>query len=87
MPFQRRTVPYTLPSESTWIELRNPDPAGSVYLQMAVLISMGLASMRKKLDCGMADKGNSYNKNQGLKVWDDNFLPRSFYEALVEVED
>ncbi|SMD01678.1 glutamine synthetase [Desulfocicer vacuolatum DSM 3385] len=80
-------VPYTLSPESTRIELRNPDPAGNVYLQMAVLISMGLAGMREKLDCGMADKGSSYNKEHGLKVWDDDFLPRSFYEALVEAED
>lgn len=79
-------VPYTLSPESTRIEHRNPDPAGNVYLQMAVLISMGLAGIREKIDCGNADKGSAYSKNYGLKVWDEDFLPRSFYEALAEAE-
>lgn len=80
-------VPYILSPESTRIELRNPDPAGNVYLQIAVLISMGLAGIREKLDCGKADKGSAYSKDYGLKVWDEDFLPRSLYEALVEAED
>ncbi len=80
-------VPCPLSPESTRIELRNPDPAGNVYLQMAVFISMGLAGIREKLDCGRADKGSSYSKDYGLKVWDEEFLPRSFYEALLEAED
>ena len=79
-------VPYTLSPESTRIELRNPDPAGNVYLQMAVLISMGLAGMREKIDCGSADKGSAYTKDYEMKVWDEDFLPRSLYEALAEAE-
>lgn len=47
---------------------------------------MGLAGIREKIDCGNADKGSAYSKNYGLKVWDENFLPRSFYEALAEAE-
>jgi len=53
---KEKLLPYTLSPESTRIELRKPDPAGNVYLQMAVLISMGLAGMRGKIDCGSADK-------------------------------
>lgn len=80
-------VPYTVSPDGTRIELRNPDPAGNVYLQMAVLISMGLAGMKNKTDCGKPDNGSTYKRNYGAKVWNEDYLPRSFYEALVEAEN
>ncbi|MBN2429092.1 MAG: glutamine synthetase [Deltaproteobacteria bacterium] len=79
-------VPYALSSEATRIELRSPDPSGNVYLQMAVLISMGLQGIREKLECNSPDKGSTYERNYDVRVWDERFLPRCFYEALVEAE-
>lgn len=79
-------IPYCFNPESTRIELRNPDPSGNVYLQMAVLIAMGLEGIRQKLDCGKPASESTYKKNYGMKVWDKRFLPKSMYEALVEAE-
>lgn len=79
-------VPYATTPELMRIELRSPDPAGNVYLQMATLIAMGLEGIREKLVLGPPDKGSTYERNYRFKVWDDRFLPRSFYEALVEAE-
>ena len=73
-------------SDTFIIELRNPDPTGNVYLQIAVLIAMGLEGIRQKLDCGPSVSGSTYSKNYGMKVWDKRFLPKSMYEALVEAE-
>lgn len=79
-------VPYTSSPSATRIELRNPDPAGNVYLQMAVLISMGLQGVRDKLSVSTPDMGSTYDRDYTRRVWDDRFLPRTFYEALVEAE-
>ena len=79
-------VPYATRPEATRIELRNPDPAGNMYLQMAVLIAMGLQGIRGNLDCGRPDTGSTYKKNYGQRIWDRRFLPKSMYEALVEAE-
>jgi len=79
-------IPYCVEPESTRLELRSPDPAGNVYLQMAVLISMGLEGIRQELDCGNPVSGSTYKKNYGFKVWDKRFLPKSMFEALVEAE-
>lgn len=79
-------VPFALSPEATRIELRNPDPGGNVYLQMAVLISMGLQGIREKLECGPPDTGSTYERKYDIRVWDERFLPRSFYEALVEAD-
>ncbi|SCY05157.1 glutamine synthetase family protein [Desulfoluna spongiiphila] len=79
-------VPYTTSPSATRIELRNPDPAGNVYLQMATLIAMGLQGIREKLANGIPDKGSTYDRDYKMKVWDERFLPRTFYEALVEAE-
>ncbi|MCF8069856.1 MAG: glutamine synthetase family protein [Desulfobacterales bacterium] len=88
--FRNRTsmvrVPYSRSPQSTRIELRSPDPAGNVYLQMAVLISMGLQGIREELSCGSPDKGSTYGRSKKVKVWDEDFLPRCLYEALVEAE-
>ncbi len=79
-------IPYSNSPENTRIELRSPDPAGNVYLQMATLIAMGLQGIKEELDCGRPDVGSTYNKNFKTRVFDKRFLPRSLYEALVEAE-
>jgi glutamine synthetase len=79
-------VPYSTKPESKRIEIRSPDPAGNVYLQMATYIGMGLQGMREKIDCGPADVGSKYDEEGSGKLWDENYLPRSMYEALVEAE-
>jgi glutamine synthetase len=79
-------IPYASTPEQLRIELRSPDPAGNVYLQMATLVAMGLQGIREALSFGAPDKKSTYDRKYRLKVWDDRFLPRSFYEALVEAE-
>lgn len=79
-------VPYTASPGGTRIELRNPDPGGNVYLQMATFIAMGLHGIREGLDCGSPDIRSTYDRHYDNKVWNERFLPRSFYEALVEAE-
>ena len=79
-------VPYTIDPKNTRIELRNPDPAGNPYLQMATLIAMGLRGIKEDLDCGQPDIGSIYRKKYKYRVWDKRFLPKSMYEALVEAE-
>ncbi|MBW2100433.1 MAG: glutamine synthetase [Deltaproteobacteria bacterium] len=79
-------VPYTSSPQATRIELRNPDPAGNVYLQIATFIAMGLQGIREQLPLACPDKHSTYERKYRMKVWDDRFLPRTFYEALVEAE-
>lgn len=79
-------VPFTANPAGTRIELRSPDPAGNVYLQMALLVAMGLQGINEELQYGTPDKGSTYERDYTFKIWDDRFLPRSFYEALVEAE-
>jgi glutamine synthetase len=79
-------VPYTNDPKNTRIELRNPDPAGNPYLQMAVLIAMGLKGIKENLDCGQPDIGSTYRRKYKYRLWDRRFLPKSMYEALVEAE-
>ena len=79
-------VPYSNSPNNTRIELRTPDPSGNVYLQMATLIAMGLAGMKEELDCGHPDSRSTYDKHYKTRLWDKRFLPKSFYEALVEAE-
>ncbi len=80
-------VPYTATAENTRVEIRSPDPSGNVYLQMAALIAMGIKGIENKMDCGQPDTGSAYEKRIESKLlWDERFLPRSLYEALVEAE-
>lgn len=79
-------IPYAAKPQAMRLELRSPDPAGNVYLQFATLIGMGLQGVREQLDCGHPDMGSTYKKNHELKLWDERYLPRSMYEALVEAE-
>ncbi len=80
-------VPYTGSPDNTRIEIRSPDPSGNVYLQLATLIAMGIRGIEENLDCGAPDKGSAYERKiEAPKLWDDRFLPKSLYEALVEAE-
>ena len=79
-------VPYANSPDSTRIELRNPDPTGNPYLQMATLIGMGLQGIREGLDCGEPDIGSTYKVRRKYRVWDKRYLPKSMFEALVEAE-
>ncbi len=79
-------LPYTHSPENTRIELRNPDPAGNPYLQIAVLIAMGLQGIKEDLEYGQPDVGSTYKRKYKYRVWDKRFLPKSMYEALVEAE-
>lgn len=79
-------IPFADDPASTRLELRNPDPAGNVYLQVAVLIAMGLEGLRNNLECAKPIEGSTYDKHYRPKVWDKRFLPKSMYEALVEAE-
>ena len=79
-------VPYASNPESTRIELRNPDPSGNPYLQMASLIGMGLQGIKEGLDCGRPDMGSTYKVRRKYRVWDKSYLPKSMFEALVEAE-
>ncbi len=79
-------LPYCAGPESTRLELRSPDPSGNVYLQMAALIEMGLQGIRLGLECGPPDAGSVYRSLWDCRIWDERFLPRSMFEALVEAE-
>ena len=79
-------IPYCANPQSTRLELRSPDPAGNVYLQVAILIAMGMEGIRNKIDCGEHSIGSISSKNVSIKIWDKRFLPRSMFEALAEAE-
>jgi len=79
-------IPYCPNPQSTRLELRSPDPAGNVYLQIAILIAMGMEGIRNNIDCGEHAVGNICGDGLSAKVWDKRFLPKSMYEALVEAE-
>ena len=79
-------IPYCPNPQSTRLELRSPDPAGNVYLQVAILIAMGMEGIRNKIDCGEHSIGTICSKDLSTKVWDKRFLPKSMFEALAEAE-
>ncbi|WP_084591106.1 glutamine synthetase family protein [Desulfonatronovibrio magnus] len=79
-------IPYATSPEGTRLELRSPDPAGNIYIQMAALIKMGVQGMREKLSCPNPDIGKAYFQSLEKKVWDERFLPKSMFEALIEAE-
>ncbi len=79
-------IPYSDEPESKRIEIRSPDPAGNVYLQMATLIGMGLQGIRDGLDCGEPDTGSTYEAGKQEHLWDESFLPGCMFEALVEAQ-
>ena len=79
-------VPYSNIPQHTRIELRNPDPAGNVYLQMATFIAMGLKGIKDQIVCPRPDTGSTYSKTYQKRVWDNRFLPQCMFEALVCAE-
>lgn len=80
-------IPHILSPKASRFELRCPDPSGNVYLQFATLIQLGLDGLENKLDPGSPDMGSTYKKDLKQKVLDERFLPRDFYEALLEAEN
>ena len=79
-------IPWAKNPQATRLELRSPDPSGNVYLQLATLIEMGLKGIHDKLACGEPESQSIYEKIEHSKVWDDRFLPKCMFEALVEAE-
>jgi glutamine synthetase len=82
-------LPHALSPKATRVEIRCPDPAGNPYLQIATVVAMGLQGVREKLDIGPPDSGSTYKKIEAAgdaRIWDERFLPKSMYEALVEAE-
>ena len=79
-------VPYSTSPANTRIELRNPDPGGNIYLQLAAYIAMGIQGIKEKIDCGNPDIKSTYETNAHKTVWNTKFLPKSLFEALVEAE-
>lgn len=80
-------VPHAEGASDTRIEIRSPDPAGNIYIQIATLIGMGLQGIREKIDCGDPDIGNTYKNKNATHLLDKNFLPGNMFEALVEAEN
>ncbi len=80
-------IPYCPNPQSTRIELRNPDPAGNVYFQVAILIAMGLEGIRNNITCGEQSTSDISSKDLSTKIWDKRFLPKSMFEALAEAEE
>jgi len=79
-------IPYCPDPQSTRLELRSPDPAGNVYLQVAILIAMGIEGIRNNITCGEQSTSNISSKDISTKIWDERFLPKSMFEALAEAE-
>lgn len=79
-------VPLAHTPAATRIELRSPDATGSVYLQFATLIEMGLAGLAEHIDCGEPDAGSTYDSTERGRICDDRYLPRDIFEALMEAE-
>jgi glutamine synthetase len=79
-------IPYCPSPQSTRLELRNPDPAGNVYFQVATLIAMGLEGIRKNIACGDQSTSDITSKDLSTKIWDKRYLPKSMFEALAEAE-
>jgi glutamine synthetase len=78
-------VPYSSRARNKRIELRNPDPSGNVYLQMATLIGMGMQGIKERLNPGEPDAGSTYKKKR-RRVYETGFLPKTMFEALMEAE-
>ncbi|MFP4084250.1 MAG: glutamine synthetase family protein [Desulfonatronovibrio sp.] len=79
-------IPYATNPQATRLEIRSPDPSGNVYLQMAAYIKMGIQGIREDLECSKPDAGKAYFQSLEKKIWDERFLPKSMFEALVEAE-
>jgi glutamine synthetase len=78
-------VPRASGSESTRIEIRNPDPSCNPYLAFAVMLAAGLDGIRRELPVPDATEENLYmidtERRAALGV-----LPGSLEEALDELE-
>ncbi|MEI7849345.1 MAG: glutamine synthetase family protein [Chloroflexota bacterium] len=78
-------VPRATSSETTRIELRNPDPSCNPYLAFSVMLSAGLDGIKRELPIPDAADENIYRldnvNNRGLAV-----LPGSLNQALNAME-
>jgi glutamine synthetase len=80
-------IPHAARREDTRLELRCPDATGNVYLQFAIVIFMGLAGIAGKEDPGQPDIGSTYKREVQPRVFDERYLPRDIFPALMEAED
>ena len=79
-------IPHALTPKATRLELRCADATGNVYLQLAILIAMGLKGLEEKRDCGKPDVGSTYQTSSRKRMHDKRFIPRDIFEALMEAE-
>jgi glutamine synthetase len=78
-------VPRATSTETTRIELRNPDPSCNPYLAFAVMLSAGLDGIRRELTVPEATDENIYlleKQNKSLSI-----LPGSLNQALNALEE
>jgi glutamine synthetase len=78
-------VPRATSTETTRIELRNPDPSCNPYLAFAVMLHAGLDGIRRELPVPNATDENIYlldNQNKNALA----ILPGSLNQALNEME-
>ncbi len=78
-------VPRATSSETTRIELRNPDPSCNPYLAFAVMLSAGLDGIRRELPIPAVTDENIYlldSQNKGTLA----VLPGSLNQALNAME-
>ncbi len=79
-------VPRATSSETTRIELRNPDPSCNPYLAFALMLSAGLDGIRRELQVPEARDENIYlldNQNKSPLA----ILPASLEQALNAMEE
>lgn len=77
----------TARGEGTRVELRNPDPSGNPYLQLAVLLAAGLDGVKNQLEPPAAVSTNIYDLNPAqLAEAGIESLPADLKEAVVEMQ-
>jgi len=79
-------IPRAYTTESTRIELRNPDPSCNPYLAFAAMLAAGLDGIRKELPVPEANEENIYTSGASQKGSQLNVLPVSLEEAVNELE-
>ena len=73
--------------EGTRVELRNPDPSGNPYLQLAVLLAAGLDGVKNRLVPPPAVSTNIYDLNAAeLAEAGIESLPADLKEAVLEMQ-
>ena len=86
--FKNRSMLIRVPnffdkSKAARCEIRSPDPAGNIYLQMAVLLSAGLHGIENKIDPGEPNEVNVFRLSaKEKKKMGINILPESLGQSL-----